>query len=69
MGLSGNGFWKQFQKIGFENCSLIFIEQKFIWKPKIFLTFFNILKYVLKIIFIYSVLFLIILHVTCIIIS
>ena len=69
MGLFGNGFWKQFQKIVFENYSLIFIEQKFIWKPKIFLTFFNILKYVLKIIFIYSVLFLIILHVTCIIIS
>ena len=48
---------------------MIFVEQKSIWKPKIFLTyFFYIFKHILKIIFISNVLFLIILHV-CEIIS
>ena len=60
----GNRFRKQYWKIVFENCSLIFIEQKFIWKPKIFLTYFlNIFKNN----FISSILFLIILHIYIII--
>ena len=49
-----NYFRKQFKKVVFENYSLIFIDKKYIWKPKIFLTFLNI------IIFIFNILFLII---------
>ena len=54
-GLLGSYFWKQFWKQVFWELFFIFIEQKYVWKSKMF---FNSFLIILKIIFIFSILFL-----------